>query len=113
MIIRKAFCLPSFLRAVLMGALLSSGPVFAQSDGEDKREKTPLAFQGSFRTRLEDWDWFSEGNNSRYNFSGNLLRLSVGQRGSHVDWKVEMAAPLLLRLPDDADAQALCPYPVF
>lgn len=102
MIIRKAFCLPSFLRAVLMGTLLSGGAVFAQSDGEDKREKTPLEFQGSFRTRLEAWDWFGEGNNSRYNFSGNLLRLSVGQRGSHVDWKVEMAAPLLLRLPDDA-----------
>lgn len=66
----------------------------------------PLEIQGSFRSRLEIWDWFEGAGNNTYAFSGNLLRLGLGQQRAAWDWQVELAAPLLLGLPDDALAPA-------
>jgi hypothetical protein len=62
-----------------------------------------VTVQGSFRTRMEAWDWFQgdTGDNS-YAYSGNLLRLSFSQSLESVDWQVELAVPFLLGLPDNA-----------
>lgn len=62
----------------------------------------PLDVHGSFRTRLEMWDWFEGAGDNAYAFSGNLLRLGIGQQRPAWDWQVEFAAPLLLGLPDNA-----------
>jgi hypothetical protein len=69
---------------------------------KEESAKPALEFHGSFRTRLEMWDWFGTGDASQYAFSGNLLRLSVGKTGERMNWKAEVAAPVLLMLPEDA-----------
>lgn len=65
-----------------------------------------IKFTGSFRTRVESWDWFepSSGDPS-YTFSGNLLRLNVSQSREKFSWNTEFAVPVLLNLPDNAIAQ--------
>jgi hypothetical protein len=64
-----------------------------------------LQVHGSFRTRLEMWDWFdARANDGSYTFSGNILRLSLSRQAKNVDWQLEFAAPFLLGLPDDAVA---------
>lgn len=63
---------------------------------------SPIEIHGSVRTRVEMWDWFGGTDASSYAYSGNLLKLSFAQTGKHTNWKVELAAPILLGLPDDA-----------
>ena len=65
-----------------------------------------LDFSGSFRTRLEAWNWFEGAGDNTYAFSGNLLRLGIGRQRARWDWQVEFAAPVLLGLPDRAIAPA-------
>ncbi len=56
-----------FLKLLFFGLL--AGPVLAQ----------PLVIHGSFRTRVEAWDWFDGAASSEYAFSGNQARFSLGQ----------------------------------
>jgi hypothetical protein len=65
-----------------------------------------VTVSGSIRTRVEMWDWFDGNANDSYAFSGNILRLSFAQALKRVDWQLELAAPFLLGLPDDAIAPA-------
>jgi hypothetical protein len=65
-----------------------------------------IAFSGSLRSRLELWDWFEGTANNRYAFDGNILRLGISQKRARFDWSLELAAPILLSLPDDALAPA-------
>jgi hypothetical protein len=67
-------------------------------------ELGPLTLSGSLRTRFEAWDWFDGDADGSYGYSGTILRLSLGQQKSTHDWQLELAAPLLLGLPDDAIA---------
>ncbi|OFV99879.1 MAG: hypothetical protein A3H28_06930 [Acidobacteria bacterium RIFCSPLOWO2_02_FULL_61_28] len=65
----------------------------------------PVTLTGNFRTRVETWDWFKDGTaENAYAFSGSLLRLSFGQQTRNFDWQAELAAPILLGLPDNAVA---------
>jgi hypothetical protein len=65
----------------------------------------PVTMSGSFRSRLESWDWFQGDADNAYAYSGSLLRLSFSQKVSTVvDWQLELALPLLLGLPDGAVA---------
>lgn len=57
---------------------------------------------GSLRTRAEIWSWFPADASNSYVFSGNQLNLVLNQRGRHLDWTVDLMAPVLLGLPDDA-----------
>jgi hypothetical protein len=66
----------------------------------------PIEVGGSFRSRLEAWDWFEGAADNRYAFLGNLLRLNMRQQRQEWDWEVEFAAPILLGLPDRALAPA-------
>ncbi len=60
---------------------------------------------GSIRSRLEAWDWFkADTGDNAYVFSGNLFRLSFSQSRENWDWQIEMAAPVLLGLPNNAVA---------
>jgi len=63
-----------------------------------------VTVQGSFRSRLEGWDWFEGQAGNSYAFSGNILRLSFSQSRTSLDWQFELAAPFLLGLPSTAIA---------
>lgn len=78
---------------LVLGALLSAGAVEAQRG---------VTAGFSLRTRAEGWDWFDSGPEGRYFFSGTLLRGSVHWRGAPASARLELAAPILLALPDDA-----------
>jgi hypothetical protein len=64
-----------------------------------------ITVQGSFRTRVEYWDWFaSPPANNSYPFSDSLLRLSFSQSFESLDWQLEFAVPFILGLPNNAVA---------
>ncbi|MBI4890873.1 MAG: alginate export family protein [Acidobacteria bacterium] len=65
-----------------------------------------VTVSGSFRSRLEIWDWFNGNANDSYAYSGNIFRLSFAQSLKRLDWQLELAAPFLLGLPNDAIASA-------
>lgn len=54
------------------------------------------------RSRAEAWDWFDAGSEGRYAFLGSYLRAGLSQQLASFAWRVEIMAPLLLGLPDDA-----------
>jgi hypothetical protein len=64
----------------------------------------PINIGGNFRTRVEAWDWFDGDADDSYAFSGSLLRVSLGRQQKKFDWQMEVAAPVLLGLPDRAVA---------
>jgi len=63
-----------------------------------------VTVSGSLRTRGESWDWFSGNANHDYTYPGSILRLSFAESRRAFDWQLELAAPFLLGLPDDAIA---------
>jgi hypothetical protein len=73
-------------------------PLFGQS-GTNK-----VAWSGSVRSRLEFWDWFEANANSDYAFSGSTVKLGARRQMKNMDWQIELEAPVLLGLPDDAIA---------
>ena len=66
-----------------------------------------VAVTGSVRTRVYAWDWFepTTGNNE-YGYSGTLVRVNFLEKRKTWDWDLELAAPILLGLPNDATAPA-------
>ncbi len=79
-------------------------PGLARAQAAADTQKSSLTINGSIRTRVEAWEWFEGNANNSYAFSGSIFRLSLGQQTKDWDWQFEMAAPLLLGLPDDAVA---------
>ena len=84
----------------------------APSRSSGSRNPAPLTVgelnvSGTWRTRMESWDWFQDGSaSSTYTFPHSLFRLSIGQNRSNMDWQMEAAVPMLFALPDDATAPA-------
>lgn len=65
----------------------------------------PVVVTGSVRTRFESWDWFTpDSGDPSYGFSGTIIRLGFAQSREQLDWMVELGAPILLGLPDNAVA---------
>ena len=85
-------------------AFLITLPLAAQTAAPKPFEIGSVNVQGSYRTRLEMWDWFEGAGDNDYAFSGNILRLSFSQQRKSFDWQLEFAAPFLLGLPDEAVA---------
>jgi hypothetical protein len=69
-------------------------------------ENGRLKVSGSFRTRTEMWNWWEGAANNTYAFQGNIFRLSFSRSWKSFDWQVDMVAPFLLGLPNDAIAPA-------
>jgi len=61
----------------------------------------------NWRNRIEFWTWFDSpvGNND-YGYDDSLLRFGVGQSKKPFDWRVEMAQPTYVGVPNDAIAPA-------
>ena len=77
----------------------------AQTAPADGLKIGPVNVSGSFRTRLDLWDWFAaEPYNSDYVYSGNLLKVSFSEQRERLDWTLELEVPVLLGLPSDAIA---------
>jgi hypothetical protein len=53
---------------------------------------------------MEAWDWFQGQANNEYTFPGSILRASLSQSRKQFGWQLELAAPLLPGLLDDAIA---------
>jgi len=94
---RNALC------TILVGALLLTVPAPAAfADGSDS-----LKITGSLRLRGENWNWFeTSAADSSYTFLGGTLLVGAGQNLSGLDWNLQLAAPILVGLPDNAIAPA-------
>ncbi|HEU5451850.1 MAG TPA: alginate export family protein [Terriglobales bacterium] len=67
-----------------------------------------LSLHGSWRLRLEAWNWFQDGAGTQnaYAFPQSILRVNIGQQRRKLDWLVELAQPSLLALPSRSVAPA-------
>lgn len=83
--------LPRPIAARVLLSLLTLACLSAQSQTD---KASPLTVQGSFRSRVEAWDWFEGGADNSYAFSGNLLRLSLVQQRKQIDWQTSRAVTL-------------------
>jgi len=95
------------MRSIPVALLLLPAAVWAA----DPPAPVPLKLgsvpvSGSFRTRLEMWDFFQGNADNSYAFSGNVFKLSFAQSLKKIDWQLELEAPFLLGLPSNAIAPA-------
>ena len=74
----------------------------AQAAPPSRSSAAPLTWSATLRSRAEAWDWFDAGDEGKYAFLGSYLRAGVSQQLRSFGWRVEIMAPLLLGLPDDA-----------
>jgi Alginate export len=83
--------------------LVFGGAIEAQEPQAEPIQIGNVTFSGSVRERVEAWDWFEPvtGQNL-YAFSGTLMRFAFSQEKQKFDWKIEMAVPVLLGLPNRA-----------
>lgn len=72
----------------------------AQAPGFPPLTIGDITVSGSFRTRLESWDWFGDSPNSTYTYPGTLIRIGLSQTRKRHEWNVEFSAPLLFALPE-------------
>jgi hypothetical protein len=80
-----------------------SQPAKPDSTPAKKHKLGPLDISGSWRVRMEAWDWFEgDTGNSTYVFPHSLLRVAIGQESKHFDWQLEAAQIMILALPRDA-----------
>lgn len=61
-----------------------------------------VTVSGSFKTRLDSWNWFGDNQAGEYTYPGSLLRVGVSGTSPSVDWQVEAAVPFVLGLPNNA-----------
>jgi hypothetical protein len=84
--------------------LMLGAPAMAQSDQPAPIVIDGVTFSGSIRERYEAWDWFTPAGpgENLYSYSGTLIRFAFSQEKQKFDWKIEMAVPVLLGLPNGA-----------
>ena len=77
-------------------------PLGAQQRQQPAAEASPWKFTGGIRLRAERWNWFDDGSDGQYWYAGALARAGVERDTRPFGFRVELAAPVLLHLPDDA-----------
>ena len=86
-----------------IAALLALVPSIADAQGDAPSSTTaPWRLDGGLRVRAERWNWFDDGGAGRYWFVGALGRIGIARDAEPIGLRLELAAPLLLHLPDDA-----------
>jgi len=90
---------------ILRTALLLAVPAIILS-AQSPVKWGDVVVSGSLRTRTEVWDFFPGNADNSYAYSGNIFKLNFARTGKRVDWQFELAAPILLGLPDSAIAAA-------
>ncbi len=108
------------LAAYILGFVLLAASAIAQTAPQEKLPPAPspsgaprqikvgdFVVSGTFRTRVENWNFFDTPNgDGEYTFGEHLLRLAVSQKRESSDWMVEIAVPVMTGLPDRAIATA-------
>jgi len=95
------------MKRYLSAVLLTAAAAYAADTDPQPLKIGGITVQGSFRARMEDWNWFkADSGNDSYAFSGNIFRMSLSQSFESLDWQVEFAVPFLLALPNTAVATA-------
>jgi Alginate export len=74
----------------------------AQSGDADPLQIGSVTISGSVHERYEAWDFFGTKGENAYGYSGSLLRLMFSEQQPGYDWAFELAAPILLGIPDHA-----------
>ena len=87
---------------IALAALAIPSPLHAQAGSTSALSTSALQWSATLRTRAEGWDWFDAGPEGRYAFAGTYLRAGISQQHRGFGWRVELMAPVLLGLPDDA-----------
>jgi hypothetical protein len=91
--------------------LLFSAAAAAAQESTPPQESTQqpirlgsVTFSGSIRERYEAWDWFQPpaGGENVYGFSGTVVRFGFSQTSTKFDWNIELEAPILLGIPNNA-----------
>jgi hypothetical protein len=77
--------------------------VVGQTAPAAPREPDAITVSGSIRSRLESSNWFGDDPDGDYRFSGSLVRLAFGQSRRRTGWQLELAAPILVALPERAN----------
>lgn len=95
---------PRRAAAIALAALALPFPLVArgQGPGPATTSRAPITWAASLRTRVESWDWFDTTDAGRYEFLGAQARLGLAQQRPRLGWRVELEAPLLAGLPEDA-----------
>ncbi len=97
--------MPSPRPALLAATFLGFARLGAQQPAPEPIKIGSAALTGSVRSRLENWQWFTPNSGDPgYSFLGNHARLNLTHIGKTNDWTIELAAPVLLGLPDNAIA---------
>ena len=88
-------------RFVLLVFLLAS--FVAPGSAQSAILGRPVSVSVYDRSRIDVWQWFAAPPESNtYSYLESLLRIGVAQRIRRWDWRLELAQPALLGLPDDA-----------
>ena len=90
-----------------MGALLTIWAGWnAPADPPEKEAEPRIKFGGSWRLRVESWDWFDPQSdfNNEYSYVASLLKGNVSVTAGHFDFLLELSQTTLLGIPDDAIA---------
>ncbi len=74
----------------------------AQQPDAEPLQIGSVAVSGSVFERYEFWDFFQGPGQSNYSYSGSLLQLAFSQKKQSYDWMLDIAAPILLGLPNKA-----------
>lgn len=90
---------------VTLASPVSTPPLGAQATPVAPATATVVPFV-SLRVRGEGWNWFGNEPEGSYGFTGALLRVGLSQARSTASWRIELAVPALIGLPDDAIAPA-------
>jgi hypothetical protein len=93
-------------RLIALVPVFASAGVFkceAQSQNSpDVLQIGDVTVSGWLRSRVEVWNWFEANGNNQYAFSDSIFRLSFSESRERFDWKLELAAPILLGLPENS-----------
>jgi len=91
------------LRLALLALLALAGAPLAPRTAAGQAAIAPRwELHGGLRVRAERWNWFDDGEAGKYLFAGALARLGVERTGGETGFRLELAAPVLYGLPDDA-----------
>lgn len=88
----------------LVATVLAADPARAQTAAGNPASPGGLTVSGSVRGRVEGWNWFDADAGTDYAYLGSILRLALARSSRSYDWRVELAFPMLVGLPDDAIA---------
>lgn len=95
-------------RLAILGIFATLTPLWGQSADSNIQSLQigSVTFSGSIRERAEVWDWFGGYGENYYAFSGTLMQFALSQTSPGFEWKLDIAVPVLLGLPNQAVKQA-------